>query len=94
MTQSESELKPIEILGNGDTVLVLLHRNIKQYKATKDKPEYWEAEEKQIEMKNFPGIETYLEKNFNTLFDQETIQKNTIELLEKRVEELENKLGT
>ena len=96
ITQSEQELKPVEILDNRDgAVLVLLRRNIKKNAATKAtktepaKPETWEAEEKQIELKNFSGIEKYIELHFDELFEKEEKKTSKIEELEERISLLE-----
>lgn len=97
-TQSEQELKPVEILDKRDgTILVLLRKNIKKSAATKAtktepaKPETWEAEEKQIEMKSFPGIEKYIQAHFDELFVKENITLTKIEMIEKRLDTLEKK---
>jgi hypothetical protein len=97
-TQSEQELKPVEILDKRDgTVLVLLRKSIKKNAATKAvrneiaKPETWEADEKQIEMKSFPGIEKYIQTHFDELFGKETITLTNLEKIEKRLSALEEK---
>jgi hypothetical protein len=97
-TQSEQELKPVEILDKRDgTVLVLLRKSIKKNAATKEtktelaKPEIWEADEKQIEMKSFPGIEKYIQLHFDELFGKENITLTNLEKIEKRLSALEEK---
>ena len=97
-TQSEQEIKPVEILDKRDgTVLVLLHKNIKKNPATKEtktelaKPENWEADEKQIEMKSFPGIEKYIQLHFDELFGKEIDTLSPLEKIEKRLSALEGK---
>ena len=97
-TQSENELKPIEILDKRDgNVVVLLRKSIKKnaaIKASKDvdaKPAYWEADEKQIEMKKFPGIEKYIDLHFDELFGKESVSMSKLELIEKRIELLEKR---
>lgn len=96
-TQSEQELKPVEILDKRDgTVLVLLRKSIKKNAATKAvgneiaKPESWEAEEKQIVLTKFPGIEKYIDMHFEELYNKEQTQK---ESLEKRISALEKKIN-
>lgn len=95
-TQSEQVLKPVEILDKRDgTVLVLLRKSIKKNAATKavgneiSKPETWEADEKQIVMKSFPGIEKYIELHFDELFNKEENKISRIEKLEERISLLE-----
>jgi len=95
-TQSEQELKPVEILDKRDgTVLVLLRKSIKKNAATKEsktelaKPEIWEADEKQIEMKSFPGIEKNIQAHFDELFEKEEKKTSKIEELEERISLLE-----
>ncbi len=94
-TQSEQELKKIEVIDMKDgSALVLLRKDIIKNSAQKAtetesaKEEYWEADEKQIIMKNFPGIK-YVEAHFDELFNRDDTQFSRVETLEKRIEELE-----
>ena len=58
------------------------------------KPENWEADEKQIEMKSFPGIEKYIQLHFDELFEKEIDTLSPLEKIEKRLSALEEKNET